>query len=356
MPFAVDSSLALRPDPGVRAREAEPAATPAEQQAFADELERARRAEPVQPARSQGTPTLVAARRTQLSGSEAAEALKSAWTQVRGEAPSQETLSILVGQWAHETGRGQSMLNFNFGGIKGTGPSGMSAAYGTREGWGENATRVVARFRAYGSAEEGARDYVSLLARRYPNAVSAAEAGDARGFVQALKTNGYFTDNLASYTRSVESLAARARLSGFDALGSASSGRAVPGAAGAGLAEALLAGVDPDAAAAGLGGAGLGGADLTEAGLAEALLAGASGNDPRLASALPLRGDLPLRGHLPLRGDLPLSGDPRLAVPDASQDPRAGLAVAPSAFADEVNRAALLMSALRIAEPGSRRG
>jgi len=348
VPFALDSSLALRPDPGVRAREAEPAATAAEQQAFADELERARRAEPARPA--QGAPTLVAARRTQLSGSEAAEALKSAWTQVRGEAPSQETLSILVGQWAHETGRGQSMLNFNFGGIKGTGPSGMSAAYGTREGWGENATRVVARFRAYGSAEEGARDYVSLLERRYPDAVNAAEAGDARGFVQALKTNGYFTDNLASYTRSVESLAARARLSGFDALGSSSSGRAVPGAAGADLAEALLAGVGPDAGAAGLGsaglgGAGLGGADLTEAGLAEALLAGVGGNavNPRLASALPLGGDL-------LRGDLPLP------VPDASQDPRAGLAVAPSAFADEVNRAALLMSALRIAEPGSRRG
>ena len=347
MPFAVDSSLALQPDPGVRAREAEPAATPEQQRAFAGELERAQRAEPQRPASAEATPTLVAARRTRLSGSEAAEALRSAWTQVRGEAPSPETLSILVGQWAHETGRGQSMLNFNFGDIKGTGPSGMSAASATREGWGENATRVVARFRAYGSAEEGARDYVSLLARRYPNAVNAAEAGDARGFVQALKANGYFTDNLASYTRSVESLAARARLSGFDALGSSSGAPAVPGAAG--VAEALLAGVGPDAMAglgaagladAGLAEAGLTEAGLAEAGLAEALLAGASGDgiDPRLALGLPP------------------SGGALLGAADASQDPRAGLAVTPSAFADEVNRAALLMSALRIAEPGSRRG
>jgi flagellum-specific peptidoglycan hydrolase FlgJ len=311
VPFAIDSSLALRPDLGARSRDVEGATTPDEQRAFAGELERAQRAPQATEANQPAAATLVAARRTRLSGSEAAEALRAAWTQVRGEAPSQETLSVLVGQWAHETGRGQSMLNYNFGGIKGTGPSGLSAAYSTREGWGEGATREVARFRAYGSAEEGARDYVSLLARRYPNAVSAAEAGDARGFVQALKTKGYFTDNVASYSRSVESLAARARSAGFDAIGS------VPGR---------------DAGSA-----------ASEAGLADALLASAA----QMASAEPSR----------LTADVPLAGGALLDTPaELTHDPRAGLSVAPSAFADEVNRAALLMSALRIAEPGSRRG
>jgi hypothetical protein len=310
VPFAIDSSFALRSDPGAPARDAGPAATPEEQRAFAGELERARRAPEATETNPPASALLVAAQRTRLSGSEAAEALRSAWTHVRGEAPSQETLSVLVGQWAHETGRGQSMLNYNFGGIKGTGPSGLSAAYNTREGWGEGATRGVARFRAYGSAEEGARDYVGLLARRYPDAVSAAEAGDARGFVQALKTKGYFTDNVASYSRSVESLAARARSAGFDAIG---------GATGSGSAAS------------------------SEAGLAGALLASTT----QMASREPPR----------LPADLPLAGGALLEAPtELAHDPRAGLSVASSAFADEVNRAALLMSALRIAEPGSRRG
>jgi hypothetical protein len=311
VPFAIDSSLVSRPDPGERAREPQPAAAPGEQQAFAGQLERAQRARPAHEANPTGAPTLVAAQRTRLSGSEAADALRAAWTQLRGEPPSQGTLSVLVGQWAHETGRGQSMLNYNFGGIKGTGPSGMSAAYRTREGWGDNATRVVDRFRAYGSAEEGARDYVSLLARRYPQAVNAAEAGDARGFVGALKAGGYFTDNEAAYSRSVESLAARARLSGFDALGSGAGGAPAVGSATS-APEVLLA---------------------------------SSGNRAASASAH-------LGAALPLGGGALLETTPT----ELAHDPRAGLRVAPSAFADEVNRAALLMSALRIADAGSRRG
>jgi hypothetical protein len=302
--FAIDSSFAARSDPGLRTRDAEPGATPDEQRVFAGELERARRANE---SPASVAPTLVAAQRTRLSGNEAAEALRAAWTHARGEPPSQETLSILVGQWAHETGRGQSMLNYNFGGLKGTGPSGLSAAYGTREGWGDNAVRTVDRFRAYGSAEEGARDYVGLLVRRYPEAVNAADAGDTRGFVHGLKARGYFTDNVAAYSKSVESLAARARTSGFDALGSVSSGGPRATTASTNLADALLANSAP-----------------------------ATSERAR---------------------DLPLGAGALLELPrETTQDPLAGLAVGSSAFADEVNRAALLMSALRIAEPGSRRG
>jgi hypothetical protein len=305
MPLSLDSSLAMRPDLGVAARDAQPSRAIAEQrEQFTQALSRAERATPASPG---AAPTLVRAARTQLSGEQAASALRSAWTEVRGEPPRPQTLSILVGQWAHETGRGASMLNYNFGGLKGTGPSGLSAAYTTREGWGDDATRGVARFRAYGSAEEGARDYVSLLARRYPDAVSAAEQGDAAGFVHALKARGYFTDNEAAYSKSVQSLAALASRAGFDALGAG---------AGSGAAAAH----DPDLAPA----------------LAAATL-------PDFAAAPP--GAPPLLGRALL--DLP---------PELGASPLAGLPIAPGAFADEVNRAALLMSALRIAEPRDRQG
>src|SRR5262249_39300859 len=52
---------------------------------------------------------------------------------------------------------------------------------------------IQARFRVYESAEAGALDYVKLLATHYPDAVTAARAGDAAAFVRALAKGGYFT-------------------------------------------------------------------------------------------------------------------------------------------------------------------
>jgi hypothetical protein len=300
VPLSLATSLALRPDqrtePGSKALDA---ATAAQRAEFESTLARATGAGPAHGA----GPTLVAPTRTRLSGSEAAGALRAAWTEVRGRAPSPETLSLLVGQWAHETGRGASMRNFNFGGLKGTGPSGLSATCSTREGFGDGEVRVNARFRAYGTAEEGARDYVSLLARRYPDAVNAAEQGDAKGFVTALKANGYFTDNEATYLRSVQSLANRALVAGFDAIGSE-----------------------------GASGAELGGApELAQLDGAQALP----------SSLSPLSLQPVLDGGALLEGSRDLGGNLF-----------AGLSIPQSAFADEVNRAALLMSALRMSEPG----
>lgn len=184
-----------------------PAPNPANAEVFGRELSRAKAAD------------VVTAQRTRLSGEQAANALSQAWQERFGEPPSQGTLSILVAHWSHETGRGESMLNYNFGGIKGSGPSGLSAAYKTREGFGENEQRIVARFRAYESATEGARDYVDLLARRYGDAVDNAAREDAPGFVRALKQKGYFTGEEQAYVRSVSSLAAQAQARGFDAIG-----------------------------------------------------------------------------------------------------------------------------------------
>jgi len=175
--------------------------------------------------RTDTTTTLVKAQRTPLSGSEAAEAIESAWTDVMGEPPSRSTVAVLTAQWAHETGGGRSMLNYNFGGIKGTGPSGLSASYGTKEGWGASEVHVTDTFRAYRTPEEGAKDYVALLARRFPKAVEAAKAGDPDAFVRGLKERGYFTGNETAYRNNVASLSAQALEQGFDAVSTPGSPR-----------------------------------------------------------------------------------------------------------------------------------
>jgi len=151
-------------------------------------------------------PQIVAPVRTKLDSGQASAALREALRNVTGREPSEGSVRILTAQWAHETGHGASMYNYNFGGIKGTGPSGLSVAQRTREGYGETERTITDRFRAYRTAEEGATDYVKLLAKRFPEALEAANQTDPVGFVQGLKSRGYFTGDPAAYTRSVVSL------------------------------------------------------------------------------------------------------------------------------------------------------
>ncbi len=134
------------------------------------------------------------------------DALSHAFEAEMGRAPTEKTTKILAAQVALETGRTQAMINYNFGGIKGTGPSGLTTAYKTKEGDGPTEVTIRDNFRAYQSKEEGAKDYLHLLHTRFGDALSAADRGDSHAFVHALKTHGYFTGNEATYTRLVDSL------------------------------------------------------------------------------------------------------------------------------------------------------
>lgn len=166
------------------------------------------------------SPTVVVEKMaTPLSGGEAASALKAAWESRFHESPRPDQLSVLVAQWSHETGGGRAMMNYNFGGIKGAGPSGLTAAYRTTEGIGESERKITDQFRAYRGAHEGAADYLKLLDEHFPAALEATRRGDAAGFVQALKRGGYFTGSEDSYVKSVTALAAEARTAGYDAVG-----------------------------------------------------------------------------------------------------------------------------------------
>ncbi len=172
-----------------------------------------------------GRTGVVQATRTPLTGEEARAALGRAWSARLGAPPSEKTLALLVAQWAHETGRGASMYNYNFGGIKGTGPSGLSVVQRTREGSGSEERVINDRFRAYRSADEGAADFIGLLAKRYSAALEGARNGDPGEFVRGLRDKRYFTGDAGAYTRSISRLSEAALGSGFQSLG------AGPGAA-----------------------------------------------------------------------------------------------------------------------------
>ncbi len=146
----------------------------------------------------------VASRRTPMSQGAIRSALAGAYRSLHGQPMPKGMLDILSAHVAHETARGERMFNFNFGGIKGTGPSGLTARYRTTEVLDGESKKVVDGFRAYRSAAEGAMDYLKLLEGRYSGAVDEAARGDVAGFAAALKRSGYYTADVGDYTRAMQ--------------------------------------------------------------------------------------------------------------------------------------------------------
>jgi hypothetical protein len=138
-----------------------------------------------------------------LSPESARALLGRAWEAVVGGPAPAEGVALLTAQWALETNAGRSMPGHNFGGIKAA-PGAAGASFRTVEGYGTGQREVSARFRVYDSAETGARDYVRLLATRYPIAIEAARRGDSEGFAHALASGGYFTADPSVYARGLE--------------------------------------------------------------------------------------------------------------------------------------------------------
>jgi flagellar protein FlgJ len=107
----------------------------------------------------------------------------------------------IIAQAALETGWGTSQpadssgASHNLFGIKaGAGWQGASVASSTVEYESGVANDEVARFRAYGSAEDSVNDYVSLL-RDNPRYSAALNTGsDVQAFATALQRGGYATD------------------------------------------------------------------------------------------------------------------------------------------------------------------
>jgi flagellar protein FlgJ len=134
-------------------------------------------------------------------------AIASAYTKLTGKPPSQGVLDALSAQAMLETARGTSMINYNFGGIKGTSPAGTTTRARTFEVEGGKTTHIVDHFRAYGSLEAGALDYVKLVRDRFGRALAAADAGSIDGFAHELKAAHYFTASEKDYASALHAMA-----------------------------------------------------------------------------------------------------------------------------------------------------
>lgn len=151
-----------------------------------------------------------------------AQMVADAWPAViGGEAPGGCLLACLA-QILLETGvrengpPSRGYHNGNPGNVRGT-YNGAWTSFTAGEGHGPTAVTLepgpANRFRSYLSATDdasdpdvlraacdlGIRDYLSLLARKYPRALDAAERRDYQGFVHALHEGGYFTADETAY-------------------------------------------------------------------------------------------------------------------------------------------------------------
>ena len=142
---------------------------------------------------------------TPLDSSGAMRSLASAWSELTGKRLGARGLAILIAHWALETGRGRRMMANNFGGLKGE-YLGASVELVTRERVGKRYLEARENFRGYPSTEQGAKDYILLLKRRYPRAFLAVRHGEVEDFVAALERGGYFTDDVGVYARAMRSL------------------------------------------------------------------------------------------------------------------------------------------------------
>jgi hypothetical protein len=149
----------------------------------------------------------VEAHRTPASMADIRASLSRALESATGRRPNGRTVDVLAAQVSLETGRGGAMYNFNFGGIKGASPGGETANYMTREVIGGRDLHLQQGFRAYGSLDEGARDYVAVLRARFPQAYAQAVAGNVDGFAHALKQSHYYTAAESEYTAGLRAAA-----------------------------------------------------------------------------------------------------------------------------------------------------
>ena len=115
-----------------------------------------------------------------------------------------EAADVLMGQLYMETGF-KSQHNNNVGNLKASGSA--------NQFWKGKVITLLAHenkknsekyymyslFKAYDTLRDGVGDWARLLKSKYPLAVAAASRGDVVGFVNELKTVGYFTAPTKDY-------------------------------------------------------------------------------------------------------------------------------------------------------------
>jgi hypothetical protein len=156
--------------------------------------------------RPAGAARQVEPQRTPVTRADLRAAIGRALERTDGKRPADELVNVLTAHASLETASGDRMYNFNFGGIKGASASGATAVCRTHEVLGGKDVVIKDGFRAYGSLDEGALDYVRTMKSRFSGALAPAARGDVTGFASALKQAHYYTASEADYARGLNSL------------------------------------------------------------------------------------------------------------------------------------------------------
>jgi hypothetical protein len=157
-----------------------------------------------------------------LEQGEAAVALKAAWNSCFQADPSNDSLALLWAQSALETARWKAIHCYNYGNIKKRHANPQFNIEDDGHDWcmyrcnellnGKlcwfDPPHPQTHFRAYSTAEEGAKDYINFVANRsrYKKAWQEVMNGDPAAYSHELKVAGYYTASEDLYTRGVVAL------------------------------------------------------------------------------------------------------------------------------------------------------
>ena len=138
-------------------------------------------------------------------------AARSAWLEVVGVRAFNAQLAVLWGQFAEECGRGNACWNWNVGNIRAF--HGYVGDYQDLPGAWEvmpDGSKVVTggAFRAYASLHDGIVGLLTFLRDNEPHAWPELmkAAPSAIAFVYGLKTDRYFTGEVAGYASTVDAV------------------------------------------------------------------------------------------------------------------------------------------------------
>lgn len=138
-----------------------------------------------------------------------ATALRDVWEEAT---LSDGTIPLLLAQSALETGHWKQCWNWNLGNSKaGKGWTGEICQYPCGENFIVEKMSVEIKFRpparacsfqSFRTLEDGARNYLTLLQKRFAPAWHAVVSGDATAFVRRIKAMNYFTGPIDDWTDS----------------------------------------------------------------------------------------------------------------------------------------------------------
>lgn len=175
--------------------------------------------------------------KTEVTPQEMALALWEAYHRYFNSYPKKDSIKILLAQWALETGWGKSMHCYNVGNAKCRPNAEYNWCYfkcneilptvrlaeklaaadpdkvkitklrsdGTCIVW-FYPKHPWCCFKAFKTLEDGAYDHLKMVVKQFGRAWTHAVAGDPVAYSRALKKQGYYTADEASYTRTLKSV------------------------------------------------------------------------------------------------------------------------------------------------------